>query len=129
MRATLSHPLDGAPGGPDAARWGWFAAWTLIGVAIGIGLIVFPAGVVVVALAGFLMYRRNAARAPVFGVISGVGAVLLIVAWIQRQGPGTTCWHTATASGCEQHLDPIPWLVAGIVLLVAGVVATWRSRG
>ena len=46
----------------------------------------------------------------------------LLVAYLHRQGPGTTCWHTATASGCDQHLNPWPWLVVGIILVVAGIV-------
>jgi hypothetical protein len=41
------------------------------------------------------------------------------VAWVQRDGPGTTCWHTATGGGCDQHLNPLPWLVIGIALFVA----------
>ncbi len=31
------------------------------------------------------------------------------VAWVQRAGPGTTCWQTATASGCDQHLNLWVW--------------------
>ena len=45
----------------------------------------------------------------------------LFVAYVQRDGPGTTCWHTATASGCDQHLNPMPWLVP-VVLLVLGAI-------
>jgi hypothetical protein len=48
------------------------------------------------------------------------------VAWVQRDGPGTTCWRTATASGCDQHLNPLPWLLAGAALFVAGFVAHAR---
>ena len=51
-----------------------------------------------------------------FGLLSGAGVLLLYVAWAQRAGPGTTCWHTQTASGCDQNLNPLPWLLAGIVL-------------
>jgi hypothetical protein len=31
-----------------------------------------------------------------------------------------------TASGCDQHLNPLPWLVAGAALVVAGFVAHAR---
>jgi predicted membrane channel-forming protein YqfA (hemolysin III family) len=38
-------------------------------------------------------------------------------------------WHTSTASGTDQYLDPLPWLVAGIVLVVLGVAFfVWRER-
>jgi len=53
---------------------------------------------------------------------------MLYVAWVQRAGPGTTCWHTATASGCDQHLNPLPWLLAGIAMFVGGIVA-YARRG
>ena len=60
-----------------------------------------------------------------FGVRArtGAGALLLYVAWLQREGPGTTCWRTANASGCDSHLNPLPWLVVGSVLFVGGIVA------
>jgi len=63
-----------------------------------------------------------------FGLVSGAGVVVLVVAYLNREGPGTTCWHTATRSGCDEHLNPLPWLVAGVVLLAAGVVAHVHSR-
>ena len=43
-------------------------------------------------------------------------------AYVQRQGPGTTCWHTASGAGCNQHLDPLPWLIVGSLFVVAGLV-------
>jgi hypothetical protein len=37
-------------------------------------------------------------------------------------------WHTATASGSEQYLDPRPWLAAGILLVAAGIAAfVWHE--
>jgi hypothetical protein len=52
----------------------------------------------------------------------------LLIAYIQRQGPGTTCWHTATAGGCAQHLDPVPWLLSGLILL-SGAILLQTRRG
>jgi len=72
------------------------------------------------------MASRPGIRRSAFGVLSGAGALLLYVAWVQRAGPGTTCWHTQTASGCDQHLNPLPWLVAGMVLFVGGIAAHAR---
>jgi hypothetical protein len=73
-----------------------------------------------------LMWARPGIRRSAFGLISGGGALLLYIAWVQREGPGTTCWQTQTASGCDQHLNPLPWLVVGTVLFVGGVVAQAR---
>jgi hypothetical protein len=34
----------------------------------------------------------------------------------------------ATATGCDQHRNPILWLVAGIVLVVGAVIAQARHE-
>jgi hypothetical protein len=86
-----------------------FALWVFL-VPIGLGI--------VLALSAVRLARGSA-----FGLLTGAGISLLVVAYIQRDGPGTTCWHTATASGCDQHLDPRPWLVAGLFFMVGGLVA------
>jgi hypothetical protein len=72
------------------------------------------------------MASRPAIRRSAFGLLTGAGALLLLVAWLQRTGPGTTCWHTAAASGCDQHLNPLPWLLLGIALFVGGIAAHAR---
>jgi hypothetical protein len=105
----------------------WFWAWALVGCTAALGFV--SLGVLVlapVAVAGWLMASRPAIRRSAFGLLSGVGVLLLYVAWLQRAGPGTTCWQTARASGCDQHLNPLPWLVAGIALFVGGIVAHAR---
>jgi len=79
-----------------------------------------------VLLAAYLMPSRPAVRRSAFGLLSGAGALLLYLAWVQRAGPGTTCWHTETASGCDQNLNPLPWLLAGIVLFIGGIAAHAR---
>ena len=108
----------------------WFVAWVVVGVGLGLGvsvLGVFAAPVALLA-AVVLSVRHHAGRAAL-GVLVGVGLLLLYVAYVQRKGPGTVTWHTATASGSDQYLDPRPWLVAGLLLVVGGVVAyAWRGR-
>jgi hypothetical protein len=107
----------------------WFWAWVLVGFAAAIG--VFVVGVLVVPallLIGGVMASRPAIRRSAFGLLTGAGLLLLLVAWIQRDGPGTTCWHTATATGCDGHLDPRPWLAAGLALTAAGFVGHARRR-
>ena len=106
---------------------GWFWAWVLVGCAAAFGLLV--AGMLAlapVALVVWLMASRRTIRRSAFGLVTGAGIPLIYVAWVQRAGPGTTCWHTATASGCDQHLNPLPWLVVGIVLIAGGIVAQAR---
>src|SRR5438874_3160062 len=109
------------------AGCGWFWAWALLGAAAALGAVslgpILAAPLFVIAAP---MASRSSIRRSAFGLLSGAGALLLYVAWVQRAGPGTTCWHTATASGCDQHLNPLPWLVAGAVLVVAGFVAHAR---
>lgn len=106
---------------------GWFWAWAVVGCALALAavslgvLALAPAALAVVALSS-----RPAARRSAFGLFSGVGVLLLYVAWVQRAGPGTTCWRTASASGCGQHLNPLPWAIAGLVSFAVGIVGHAR---
>jgi hypothetical protein len=105
----------------DLAGWGWFCAFAGIGVAAALGAVSLGILALVPALAAAaVLLSRPKIRRSAFGLLSGAGFLLLYVAWVQREGPGTTCWHTATASGCDQHLNPLPWLALGILLAFAG---------
>lgn len=121
----LSRPLS--PPRAHVARCGWFWAWVTVGIATMLGLIslgflmLIPAGLV-----GALLWRKEAARRSAWGLLTGTGLPLLLVALLNRAGPGFTCYRTATAAGCSQHLDPIPWLVAGLALTFGGLVAQRR---
>jgi len=107
--------------------WGWFCVWALLGSAAALGAVSLgPLLLLPVLLFGVFLARRPVIRRSAFGLLTGAGSLLLFVAWVQRDGPGTTCWHTGTASGCDQHLNPLPWLVFGIVLVIAGFVAHAR---
>jgi len=105
----------------------WFWAWVLVGCAAALGTLSFgPILTAPVLLVAALMASREEARRAAFGLLTGVGMLLLYVAWVQRAGPGTTCWSNGTASGCDEHLNPLPWLVAGVALVIAGAVAHAR---
>jgi hypothetical protein len=127
----MTHSISTGQESPSSihlAGWGWFVVWLLAGLVGAIGLVSFgwlalgPA----FAISGALIASRTARRSA-WGLLSGAGLMFLFVAYVQRDGPGTTCWHTATASGCDQHLDPRPWLVAGVLLLIGGVVGQLSS--
>jgi amino acid transporter len=110
--------------------WGWFLVWVLLGSSLALATVSFgPLLLIPTALLGvFLWRRRPAARRSAFGALTGSGLLLLYVAWVQRDGPGTTCRHIQPAGmQCDQHLNPLPWLVIGIVLIVAGIVAHARQ--
>jgi len=106
----------------------WFWAYALVGAALVLGgLSLGPLLFIPTAIAMWLLARRHAING--FGMLCGGGVVLLVIAYLQRQGPGTTCWHTATAAGCDQHLNPLPFLAVGLLCLVGGVVGhARRSR-
>jgi hypothetical protein len=99
----------------------------ILGAAAAFGLVIFGApALLAIILAVLLPLTRRALRRSGFGVLTGVGAMSLYVAYVQRRGPGTVCWHTATASGCDQYANPWPWLVAGVALVVLGFIAHGR---
>jgi hypothetical protein len=107
-----------------ATSWLWFVVWLLVGALVAIGLVSLgPLARLRAVLIALALASSSAARRSAWGLISGAGLVSLFVAYVQREGPGTTCWRTATGGGCDEHLDPRPWLVAGVALVLFGVVA------
>jgi hypothetical protein len=108
------------------ASWAWFGLWALVAAAGVLGLISFVVllalAVIPLAALGVWLASRPTSRESAFGLLTGAGLPFLLVAYLNREGPGTTCWHTATASGCDDHLDPLPWLAVGLVLVVGGIV-------
>jgi hypothetical protein len=107
---------------------GWFWAWVVVGAVGVLGFISFIGFLFLppLALVIFLMTRRPSVRGA-FGALTGAGALLLYVAYLNRQGPGTTCYTTATGGGCDEYLNPLPWLVLGLICFVAGVVLHARQ--
>jgi hypothetical protein len=108
--------------------WGAFAVWTVIGVVCGFGLVVFPS-VVFLLLVGALVVAivRPAWFRSGVGAFAGVGLVSLYIAFVQRQGPGTVCWQRGTEAGCDEYLDPKPWLLVGLAMVVVAVVVHVRQ--
>jgi hypothetical protein len=106
--------------------------WAVVGGCLAIsfvsalGLFFVPvAGLV--ALAGVRWGRAHSATPPL-GAVTGAGIPFLLVAYLQRKGPGTVCWQHGAAGGCDDYLDPRPWLAIGIVLVLGGAAAFIRAR-
>ena len=131
--ATYPAAQRATPARPTLGDWGRFAAWAAAGAALALGSmswlgpgpILVPAAVVGIVL----LAARHRLHRPAYGLLSGAGLVSLYVAYVQRKGPGTVFWHTATASGGDTYLDPRPWLVAGVVLVAAGSLGFLLARG
>ncbi|MDX6474774.1 MAG: hypothetical protein QOH95_285 [Gaiellaceae bacterium] len=110
---------------------GWFTAWVLVGCALALGVVSFALGPLVLipaAAVAVLMVSRPRARRSAYGALTGAGLLLVFVAYLNREGPGTTCWQRATSSGCSEHLNPLPWLLLGVVLVAGGLVAHRQRR-
>jgi len=102
--------------------WAGFVAWALVGGLFGFAsisfiVIAFIPAIVILILA---ITRKNLVPSG-WGALAGLGVVPLLVAYIQRKGPGTVCWQSGTASGCDDYLNPWPWLIAGVVMVAIGV--------
>lgn len=114
----------------------WFVAWMLVGAgyalgvlgALSIGLYVL----VITVAATIVLATRAGSGAGLPGLVSGLSLPLFYVAFLNRSGPGTVCTSTATSQSCVEEWSPWPWIVVGIVLLVAGWVwftVAERRRG
>jgi hypothetical protein len=82
-----------------------------------IGVFVLPIALVAV----WLIARRDGANGAAWGIVSGMGALLLVVAWLNRSGPGDVCTETATGGSCTEQASPWPWLIAGVALFTVGL--------
>jgi hypothetical protein len=117
---------------PSRYHWVWFGGWVIVGVGAALGLVSLLLLLPVVAAVAILLSRRASAAQSWWGGISGAGLLLLYVAYVQRHGPGTHCHAIGSrqypGTQCDEYLDPRPWLVMGVVLVVAGVVGFVRKR-
>jgi hypothetical protein len=105
-----------------AGFWGWVGIGALAMLSLDVGP--FAAGPAL--LLGGALGLSEVGRRSSFGVLTGAGLPLLFVAYVQRDGPGTTCYRTLTSAGCDQHLNPLPWLITGSILVLAGLIGQRR---
>jgi hypothetical protein len=91
----------------------WFWAWALLGAAATLGSLSLGLLLTIPALAvGVVIYTRRGAGGA-FGLLSGSGALLLVIAYVQRSG---------------EFYNPVHWLIPGLVLFTAGLVGhAWTN--
>ena len=120
--------MPGSPGKRGhLGRCGWYWASVPVGTTVALAVIVFPTvGLGGVILIAALLSVSKCARQATLGLVTGAGLPLLFVAYVNRAGPGTTCYRTVTSAGCDQHLNPLPWLIVGVILLVGALLAQGR---
>ena len=95
-------------------RSGWFWAWAVVGFAGALSIVSFIGLLLIVPVlvAAWFMASRPAARRSAKGLITGVGALMLFIAFVQRSG---------------DDVNPLPWAVGGVALFVVGIVAQLRN--
>jgi hypothetical protein len=110
-QAPKRDSMTDTPASPQKPRshLPWFLAWVGVGTGLAFGVSVPGVFAVPLALAAavLLIVFHHADRSAL-GILVGVGSLSLYVAYVQRKGPGTVYWHTSTASGSDQYLDPRP---------------------
>ncbi len=113
--------------------WGAFLGWVLlaggVGAGLGLGMRLGPlVALVLVVLGGVLVVRQGPRPAQV-GVVTGLGALPLSLAWLNRYGPGEFCAGGVTgASDCIAQSSPWPFALVGVAFVVVGVVLFRRLR-
>jgi hypothetical protein len=120
----------------ETARWRWFAAWAAVG-----GLVAFTLlgaatiGVFVLAfavLAVVLVLRSGRLWPELLGAVFGIGVLCLVVGALHRDyapcpDGGLVVPPGETSVSCG-GADPVPWLIAGTLLSVAGAAAYLLAR-
>jgi hypothetical protein len=112
---------------------GAFLGWVLLGAGVGAGFGLGILGGLFVALAllvlAGVLVARQGLRPAQLGVVTGLGALPLAIAWLNRRGPGQYCSEGVTgASACVLQSNPWPYVLVGVVVVVVGVVLFRRVR-
>ncbi|WP_327694420.1 hypothetical protein [Streptomyces sp. NBC_00459] len=105
--------------------WGWFLAWFAVGACVAAGLAailtVGPVLLGLAAVAAWLLLRKGP-RNAVAGGLAGLALPLFHLAYLNRGGPGEVCRSSSGGQTCTEEYTPIPFLVGGVLLFVAGFV-------
>jgi hypothetical protein len=118
----------------------WFGAWLAVGAAftlgflgaLSIGLFVLPFALVLLVI----VVRRSPHLAEATGFVCGIGVILLLIAFINRDnvpctGSGLRLDAGQQSASCGGW-DPHPWLYLGLAGTAAGALAylaaSWARR-
>ncbi|MEW2301902.1 hypothetical protein AB0958_18345 [Streptomyces sp. NPDC006655] len=119
-----------------AAEWGWFLAWLAVGGCLALGLAaLLTVGIALIAVAAVaaVFLLRKGPRAAAVGGVAGLALPAFYLAYLNRGGPGNVCHVTAGGSTCTDEYAPLPFLVVGALLFVAGflvfLMLERRGRG
>jgi hypothetical protein len=109
-----------------------FWLWAVVGLGFGFGISVV--GIVTVpaaTLVTVILLTRKRLRQGAYGLLVGIGTPLLLVAYLNREGPGTVCRTLDGGRGtqCDDLYDPRKWAAAGLAFIAAGVIAHVLSGG
>jgi hypothetical protein len=109
-----------------------FWLWAVVGVGFGfaisvIGLFTVPAA----TLLTILLLTRKRSRQSAYGILVGIGVPLLVVAYLNREGPGTVCHSIDGGRGtqCDDLYDPRKWAAVGLAFVLAGLLAQILASG
>jgi len=115
----------------------WFGAWLAVGAAfalsflgaLSIGLFVLPFALILLAI----VVRRSPHLPEASGLVSGIGVLLLLVAFVNRDNvPCSANGFQRLAPGQQSvscgGWDPHPWLYLGIAVTAAGALAYLAAR-
>jgi hypothetical protein len=109
----------------------WFLAWALVGAGAIVAVLSLPFLVIAIAPVAFLASRTGERQRSAWGLLVGVGAASLLLAYLNRHGPGEYCHAIGSppsvGTECSDEWDPKPWLVAGVLLIVGGVAGQART--
>jgi hypothetical protein len=78
-------------------------------------------------LCGILLWRLEFGWGMA-GLLSGAALPMFYLAWVNREGPGEVCHADALSTSCSDETSPWPFVVAGLVLVLAGIVVFVRGR-
>jgi hypothetical protein len=105
---------------------GPFLAWAATGACLGTGLLTAPSIgpflLVLAVIAATVLIWRGRLGIATTGAVAGLGLISLAIAYLNRKGPGQVCTTTVAAQSCTTEWSPWPWLAAGTVLLIAGLM-------
>jgi amino acid transporter len=128
----MSESPTTAPRRSPALRWGWFAAWLVLGATYALALVgVLTIGVFVapIAVVGTVVVaRRRDSLQGLPGLLSGVALPLFYVAYLNRDGPGSICSASRGGQSCVDEWSPWPWFGIAVALALLGL-AVFRIRG